>query len=92
LNALLAQLYYKGDQDFNTARTAETLTMVTNDQGNYGDHPLNGDGIPGQNPVDALTDTDVMNIIITPVNDAPIANADLAIAVEAGGFNNGDRA
>ncbi|EOG3620003.1 VCBS domain-containing protein [Pseudomonas putida] len=90
LNALLAQLYYKGDQDFNTARTAETLTMVTNDQGNYGDHPLNGDGIPGQNPVDALTDTDVMNIIITPVNDAPIANADLAIAVEAGGFNNGD--
>ncbi len=90
LNALLTQLYYKGDQDFNTALTAETLTMVTNDQGNYGDHPLNGDGIPGQNPVDALTDTDVMNIIITPVNDAPIANADLAIAVEAGGFNNGD--
>ena len=90
LNALLAQLYYKGDQDFNTARTAETLTMVTNDQGNFGDHPLNGDGIPGQNPADALTDTDVMNIIITPVNDAPIANPDLAIAVEAGGLNNAD--
>jgi VCBS repeat-containing protein len=90
LNALLAQLYYKGDQDFNTAKTAETLTMVTNDQGNFGDHPLNGDGIPGQNPADALTDTDVMNIVLTPVNDAPIANADLAIAVEAGGFNNGD--
>lgn len=90
LNALLAQLYYKGDQDFNTALTAETLTMVTNDQGNFGDHPLNGDGIPGQNPADALTDTDVMNIVLTPVNDAPIANPDLAIAVEAGGFNNGD--
>ncbi|MFI7838857.1 VCBS domain-containing protein [Pseudomonas asiatica] len=90
LNVLLSQLYYKGDQDFNTARNAETLTMVTNDQGNFGDAPLNGDGIPGQNPVDALSDTDVMNFIIDPVNDAPVAHADLAIAVEAGGFNNGD--
>ncbi|MFJ4352837.1 VCBS domain-containing protein [Pseudomonas sp. NPDC089428] len=90
LNALLAQLYYKGDQDFNTAQIAETLTMVTNDQGNFGDHPLNGDGIPGQNPADALTDTDVMNIVLTPVNDDPIANPDLAIAVEAGGLNNTD--
>ncbi|MBI6883463.1 VCBS domain-containing protein [Pseudomonas putida] len=90
LNVLLSQLYYKGDQDFNTFRDAETLTMVTNDQGNFGDAPVNGDGIPGQNPADALTDTDVMNIIIDPVNDAPIANPDLAIAVEAGGFNNGD--
>ncbi|MFJ4064468.1 VCBS domain-containing protein [Pseudomonas sp. NPDC089996] len=90
LNALLGQLYYKGDQDFNTFRDAETLTMVTNDQGNFGDAPLNGDGIPGQNPADALTDTDVMNIVIDPVNDAPIAHDDIAIAVEAGGFNNGD--
>ncbi|MBV4527391.1 VCBS domain-containing protein [Pseudomonas sp. SWRI100] len=90
LNVLLSQLYYKGDQDFNTFRDSETLTMVTNDQGNFGDAPVNGDGVPGQNPVDALTDTDVMNIIIDPVNDAPIANADLAIAVEAGGFNNAD--
>ncbi|WP_405314590.1 VCBS domain-containing protein [Pseudomonas sp. 10(2024)] len=90
LNVLLSQLYYKGDQDFNTFRDSETLTMVTNDQGNFGDAPLNGDGIPGQNPSDALTDTDVMNIIIDPVNDAPIANADLANAVEAGGLNNSD--
>lgn len=90
LNILLSQLYYKGDQDFNTFRDAETLTMVTNDQGNFGDAPVNGDGIPGQNPADALSDTDVMNIIIDPVNDAPVANPDLAIAVEAGGFNNGD--
>ncbi|EJN33917.1 VCBS repeat-containing protein [Pseudomonas sp. GM84] len=90
LNVLLSQLYYKGDQDFNTFRNAETLTMVTNDQGNFGDGPLNGDGIPGQNPADALTDTDVMNIIIDPVNDAPVAHADLAIAVEAGGFKNAD--
>ncbi|BAN52453.1 MULTISPECIES: VCBS domain-containing protein [Pseudomonas] len=90
LNVLLSQLYYKGDQDFNTFRDAETLTMVSNDQGNFGDAPLNGDGIPGQNPADALTDTDVMNIVIDPVNDAPIAHADLAIAVEAGGLNNAD--
>jgi len=90
LNVLLSQLYYKGDQDFNTFRNTETLTMVTNDQGNFGDAPVNGDGIPGQNPADALTDTDVMNIVIDPVNDAPVANADQAIAVEAGGFNNGD--
>lgn len=90
LNVLLSQLYYKGDQDFNTFRDRETLTMVTNDQGNFGDAPLNGDGIPGQNPADALTDTDVMNIVIDPVNDAPIANADLATAVEAGGLNNAD--
>ncbi|MBC3504749.1 DUF4347 domain-containing protein, partial [Pseudomonas sp. SWRI59] len=90
LNVLLSQLYYKGDQDFNTFRDQETLTMVSNDQGNFGDAPLNGDGIPGQNPADALTDTDVMSIVIDPVNDAPIANADLAIAVEAGGLNNAD--
>lgn len=90
LNALLSQLYYKGDQDFNTFRNSETLTMVTNDQGNYGDAPVGGDGIPGQNPADALTDTDVMNIIIDPVNDAPVAHNDIAIAVEAGGFNNAD--
>ncbi|WP_336334514.1 VCBS domain-containing protein [Pseudomonas putida] len=90
LNVLLGQLYYKGDQDFNTFRNPETLTMVTNDQGNFGDAPVNGDGIPGQNPADALTDTDVMNIIIDPVNDAPLARNDLAIAVEAGGLNNAD--
>ncbi|BBH45644.1 VCBS domain-containing protein [Pseudomonas sp. KU43P] len=90
LNVLLGQLYYKGDQDFNTFRNQETLTMVTNDQGNFGDAPVNGDGIPGQNPADALTDTDVMNIVIDPVNDAPVAVNDLAIAVEAGGFNNAD--
>ncbi|WP_371228027.1 VCBS domain-containing protein [Pseudomonas sp. QE6] len=86
INVLLSQIYYKGDQDFNTAHTAETLTMVTNDRGNYGD--ANNDGIPGQNPADALTDTDTLNIIIDPVNDAPIAHPDLAIAIEAGGLNN----
>ncbi|WP_240201620.1 VCBS domain-containing protein [Pseudomonas sp. PDNC002] len=88
INVLLGQIYYKGDQDFNTFHTAETLTMVTNDQGNFGDK--DGDGIPGENPDDALTDTDVMNIVIDPVNDAPIAQNDIAIAVEAGGLLNAD--
>lgn len=86
INAALGQIYYKGDQDFNTARNAETLTMVTNDQGNFGD--ADGDGIPGENPDDALKDTDTLNIVIDPVNDAPIAHPDLAIAIEAGGSNN----
>jgi len=86
LNILLGQLYYKGDQDFNTFRDSETLTMVTNDQGNFGDK--DGDGIPGENLDDALSDTDTVNIVIDPVNDAPQANNDIAIAVEAGGSNN----
>ncbi|MFV3370845.1 VCBS domain-containing protein [Pseudomonas sp. NY15435] len=86
INVALGQIYYKGDQDFNTARNAETLTMVTNDQGNFGD--ADGDGIPGENPDDALEDTDTLNIVIDPVNDAPIAHPDLAIAIEAGGSNN----
>ncbi|WP_448681009.1 VCBS domain-containing protein [Pseudomonas nicosulfuronedens] len=88
INVLLGQIYYKGDLNFNTARNAETLTMVTNDQGNFGD--ADGDGIPGENPDDALKDTDTLNIVIDPVNDAPIANPDLAIALEAGGLNNAD--
>jgi len=88
INVLLGQIYYKGDQDFNTSRNSETLTMVTNDQGNFGDK--DGDGIPGENPDDALTDTDVMTIIIDAVNDAPVAHPDLNIAIEAGGLNNAD--
>ncbi|SFC57905.1 VCBS repeat-containing protein [Pseudomonas citronellolis] len=86
LNILLSQVYYKGNQDFNTFRDRETLTMLTNDQGNFGD--ANNDGIPGQNPQDALSDTDQVQIIIDPVNDAPIANPDTASAVEAGGTDN----
>lgn len=86
INVWLSQIYYKGDQDFNTFRDQETLTMVTNDLGNFGD--ANNDGIPGQNPQDALKDTDVVQIIVDPVNDAPIANPDRADAVEAGGTNN----
>ncbi|PJI50366.1 MAG: adhesin [Pseudomonas sp.] len=88
INVLLSQIYYKGDQDFNTFRNPETLTMVTNDQGNFGDK--DGDGIPGESSDDALFDSDTMNIVIDPVNDAPIAHPDIAIALEAGGLNNAD--
>ncbi|MDF3934568.1 VCBS domain-containing protein, partial [Pseudomonas citronellolis] len=86
LNVLLSQVYYKGNQDFNTFRDGETLTIVTNDQGNFGD--ADNDGIPGQNPQDALSDTDQVQIIVDPVNDPPIANPDIASATEAGGTNN----
>jgi VCBS repeat-containing protein len=86
INVWLSQIYYKGDPDFNTFRDQETLTLVTNDRGNFGD--ANGDGIPGQDPQDALSDTDTVQIIVAPVNDAPIANPDAADAVEAGGSHN----
>ncbi|MCO7515159.1 VCBS domain-containing protein [Pseudomonas guariconensis] len=86
LNTWLAQVYYKGNQDFNSARTSETLTMVTNDHGNAGD--ADGDGIPGQDPQDALSDSDSVVLVIDPVNDTPIALPDVATAIEAGGTNN----
>ncbi|WP_236173356.1 VCBS domain-containing protein [Pseudomonas pseudonitroreducens] len=88
INVLLSQIYYKGDQDFNTARNVEVLTMATNDQGNFGD--ADNDGIPGETVEDALVAINTMNIIIDPVNDAPVAHPDLAIAIEAGGLNNAD--
>ncbi|MDN6860512.1 VCBS domain-containing protein [Pseudomonas sp. CAN2814] len=88
INVLLGQIYYKGDQDFNTFRNAEILTMATNDQGNFGD--ADNDGIPGETVEDALVAINTMNIVIDPVNDAPIAHDDIAIAVEAGGLNNAD--
>ncbi|NUT76972.1 DUF4347 domain-containing protein [Pseudomonas sp. C1C7] len=82
LNLALASLRYLGNQDFNGT---DTLTVVSNDQGNYGD--ANGDGIPGT-AADALTDTDTLQIILAPVNDAPVAVNDVATALEAGGTNN----
>lgn len=88
INVLLSQIYYKGDQDFNTGRNVEVLTMATNDQGNFGD--ADNDGIPGETVEDALVAINTMNIVIDPVNDAPVAHPDLAIAIEAGGLNNAD--
>ncbi|WP_175653173.1 VCBS domain-containing protein [Pseudomonas sp. Marseille-P9899] len=82
LNAVLASLRYLGNANFNGT---DTLTVVSNDLGNYGD--ANGDGIPGT-PADALTDTDSLQIILAPVNDAPIAVDDVITAQEAGGTRN----
>ncbi|QXN47673.1 VCBS domain-containing protein [Pseudomonas fluorescens] len=83
LNLALASLRYLGNQDFNGT---DTLTVVTNDQGNFGD--ADGDGIPG-GAGDALSDTDALQIILAPVNDTPVAVNDVATALEAGGTDNG---
>lgn len=82
VNAVLASLRYLGNPNFNGS---DTLTVFSNDLGNYGD--ANGDGIPGT-PADALTDIDSLKIILAPVNDAPVAVNDFATAVEAGGTRN----
>ncbi|MCG8293218.1 VCBS domain-containing protein [Pseudomonas entomophila] len=82
VNSLLATLRYLGNLNFNGT---DTLTVHSNDLGNYGD--ADGDGIPGT-PGDALTDTDSLQIILDPVNDTPLAIDDNANAVEAGGTRN----
>ncbi|WP_442486715.1 VCBS domain-containing protein [Halomonas litopenaei] len=87
INAALATLHYKGDDNFNGD---DTLTIVTSDNGNFGDHPDNGNGIPGEKIDDALTDRDTLAIEVIAVNDDPVAIDDSATAVEAGGrFNIG---
>ncbi|WP_394558358.1 VCBS domain-containing protein [Aquipseudomonas alcaligenes] len=83
LNTALANLRYLGNQDYNGN---DTLTVLTNDQGNFGDK--DGNGIPGEATQDALTDQDTILIVLAPVNDAPIAVNDTALATEAGGTNN----
>jgi VCBS repeat-containing protein len=83
LNAALANLRYLGNLNYNGA---DTLTVLTNDQGNFGD--FDGDGIPGETVEDARTDSDSLLINLTAVNDNPVANPDSAAAVEAGGNNN----
>ncbi len=83
LNAAVANLQYLGDQDYNGA---DTLTLVTNDQGNYGD--FDDDGIPGEVIDDARSDTDTVTINVTAVNDDPVGVDDTASAVEAGGVTN----
>ncbi|WP_052949711.1 VCBS domain-containing protein [Dyella japonica] len=83
INAALATLTYIGLPNYNGD---DTLSIVTNDQGNFGD--ANGDGIPGQNPGDALTATGAVAIVLQPVNDPPSAVPDTDDAVEAGGTNN----
>ncbi|MBR9880259.1 MAG: DUF4347 domain-containing protein [Gammaproteobacteria bacterium] len=86
INAALATLTYTGNANFNGN---DTLTIVTSDNGNFGDHPDTGNGTPGES-ADALTDRDTLAIEVIAVNDNPIATNDNAIAVEAGGrFNLG---
>lgn len=83
LNLALANLVYLGNANFNGT---DTLTVLSNDQGNFGD--ANNDGTPGT-LADALSDQDSLQIILAAVNDDPVAVLDTAVAVEAGGtFNN----
>ncbi|WP_241974854.1 VCBS domain-containing protein [Paraburkholderia sp. BL17N1] len=82
LNSALANLRYLGNANFNGP---DTLTVTTNDLGNFGD--LDGDGIPGE-ATDARTDTDTLAIAVIAVNDPPVAVADTASATEAGGNAN----
>ncbi|WP_339453813.1 VCBS domain-containing protein [Pseudomonas sp. EA_5y_Pfl2_R50] len=83
INSALASLQYLGNANFNGT---DTLTVVSNDRGNYGD--ADGDGIPGT-ATDALSDTDTLQIILAAVNDNPVGVNDSATALEAGGTNNG---
>jgi len=62
VNAALDGLKYKGNLNFNSTRGSETLTLLTDDQGNT------GSGGP-------LTDTDTVGITVNAVNDPPIAIA-----------------
>lgn len=83
LNLALANLNYQGALNYNGN---DTLTVLTNDLGSFGDK--DGDGTPGESVQDALTDTDTVSIVLLAVNDAPNATNDMALATEAGGFNN----
>jgi VCBS repeat-containing protein len=82
INTALASLRYLGNANFNGT---DTLTVLSNDRGNYGD--ADGDGIPGT-AADALTDTDTLQIVLAAVNDNPVGVNDSATALEAGGSNN----
>ncbi len=82
INTALDSLLYTPTANYNGS---DTLTVITNDRGNTGD--ANGNLMPNE-LADALTDTDKLNITITPVNDAPVANNDAVNALEAGGWYN----
>jgi subtilisin-like proprotein convertase family protein len=62
INSDLAGLVYKGTANYNSTRGAETLTMVTNDQGNTGSGG-------------AQSDSDTVAITVNAVNDPPVAAA-----------------
>nr|WP_287697176.1 VCBS domain-containing protein [Accumulibacter sp.] len=83
LNTVLASLTYMPSANYNGN---DTLTVRTSDLGQLGD--VNGNGTPGENPADALLDTDTVAIVVTSVNDAPIGVNDVMVAIEKGGVNN----
>ncbi|WP_188112365.1 VCBS domain-containing protein [Salinicola aestuarinus] len=87
INTALASLSYLGDANVNGS---DTLTITTHDHGNFGDNPdrREGNGIPGESPEDDRVDIDTLTLTLNAVNDAPVANDDNAIAVEAGGTGN----
>ncbi|HJW93094.1 MAG TPA: Ig-like domain-containing protein, partial [Thermoanaerobaculia bacterium] len=64
INTALQGMSYLGNSNYNGS---DTLTITTNDQG------FSGPGGP-------LSDTDTVNITINPVNDAPVAVNDPAVA------------
>ena len=86
VNAALALLQYTPDQDYNDDQGTESLTITVNDQGNSGTDPnLSGDATSEE-------DQQVINISVTPVNDAPVIggteSAGVA-AINAGAFDAG---
>ena len=72
-NVTLSSLKYTGNNNVNGVG-ADTLTVVTNDLGNTGSGG-------------ALSDTDSVQIDITPINDAPVASND-AFTVSEGSTTN----
>ncbi|MEJ8846351.1 VCBS domain-containing protein [Variovorax rhizosphaerae] len=84
LNAALSHINYLGALNFNGN---DTLTVLTKDRGNFGD--VDGDGIPAEPVEDQLQDSDVLQIVLLPVNDPPQSVVDAVNATEAGGPNNG---
>jgi hypothetical protein len=61
INTALNGLSYTGALNYNSSQGAETLSIVTNDQGNTGSGS-------------AQQDSDTVDISVTPVNDAPTAS------------------
>ncbi len=66
INTALNGMTYTGNADFNGAAT---VTIMTDDQGN------NGAG-------GSQTDTDVINITVDPVNDAPVNTAPTSVSTD----------
>ncbi len=66
INQALTGLKYRSNENYHGK---DTLTVTTSDKGNIGDG-------------DALLDTDIIDIVVTPVNDAPVNKIPLAQEVD----------